>query len=135
MTDALFDSMAADVWTRLQPLIPDDLKEHFGKIQFVIENEITPDQLLDLGYPATTDPLEICGLHVGVPLTEASVIHPPIFPARVYIFRMALLDLTDYDGSPEAVEDLREEIAVTLLHEVGHFFGLEEEDLERLGFE
>jgi predicted Zn-dependent protease with MMP-like domain len=87
------------------------------------------------GFPEDTDPLEICGMNVGVPITEDSLLDPALFPTQVYIFREALLAQVDYDGSPEAVDELREEIAITLLHEIGHFFGLDEEDLARLGFD
>ncbi|NJL23793.1 MAG: metallopeptidase family protein [Calothrix sp. SM1_5_4] len=80
------------------------------------------------------EPETLCGLHLGVPLPEASMIEPPLYPVRVYLFRMALLDMVDYDGSDEALADLREEIAITLLHEIGHYFGLGEDDLDRLGF-
>jgi predicted Zn-dependent protease with MMP-like domain len=53
-----------------------------------------------------------------------------MFQDRVYLFRKALLEEAGHDELR-----LKEEIAITLLHEVGHFFGLEEEDLERLGFD
>jgi predicted Zn-dependent protease with MMP-like domain len=135
ISDSDFDKLVADIWGGLLPQIPSELKEHFHKIRILIENQASPEQIRELGFPADTDPLEICGMNAGVPLPQESLIEPPLFPTQIYLFRDALLEQADFDGSPEAFEDLREEIAITLLHEVGHFFGLDEDDLERLGFD
>ncbi|MBX3022478.1 MAG: metallopeptidase family protein [Bdellovibrionales bacterium] len=135
MTDAQFDQIVSDVWQRLEKIIPPDLLPHLANILFVIENEPTPDILREIAdTELADDPLSICGLHVGVPLTETTVSAPPLIPTHVYLFRMALLDMVDYDGSEESIAELKEEIAITLLHEIGHYFGLSEEDLDRLGF-
>lgn len=136
MTDAQFDKIAADVWQKLLPIVPAELKAHFPKIQFVIENEPSEEVLHEIGdLLEGGDASSLCGLHIGVPLREESVISPQLLPTRVYLFRHAILDLAEYDGSAESLQDVRDEIAITLLHEVGHFFGLEEDDLERLGFD
>lgn len=136
MTDQEFDQLAFDVWQKVLPLVPDELRAHFPKIQFLIENEPSPEIIAEIGdLLEGDDPSGLCGLHVGVPLIQASVIDPPLMPTRVYLFRDAILNLAEYDGSAKSIEDVRDEIAITLLHEVGHFFGLEEEDLERLGFD
>jgi predicted Zn-dependent protease with MMP-like domain len=50
-------------------------------------------------------------------------------PTRIVLYACNLLA-----EFPEA-EDLREQVEVTVLHEVGHFFGLDEDDLERLGLD
>lgn len=134
MNETAFDRLALDVWQKLLPIIPLELQEHFHKIQILIENQASREQMADLDYPPGTDPLEICGLHVGVPITRESVLDPSPFPASVFLFREALLEQAEYDGSEESLVVLREEIAITLLHEIGHFFGLEEDDLDRLGF-
>lgn len=136
MSPSEFDATALKVWKQLLPLIPEDLRRYFDRIAILIEDEPTPEILSDLvGTGLGDDPTTLCGLHVGVPLPDESLTMPSLFPARVYLFRNALLDLVDYDGSTAALEELREEIAITLLHEIGHFFGLEEVDLERLGFD
>ncbi len=134
MNETAFDRLALDVWQKLLPIIPPELQEHFHKIQIFIENHASSEQMADLDYPPDTDPLEICGLHVGVPITRESVFDPAPFPASVFLFREALLEQADYDGSDDSLVTLREEIAITILHEIGHFFGLEEDDLDRLGF-
>ncbi|MBX2986590.1 MAG: metallopeptidase family protein [Bdellovibrionaceae bacterium] len=136
LTAREFDHLSQDVWNSLLPLIPEELKAHFQKIHILIEDVATEELLAELGQDdVSEDPLSLCGLYVGVPLTESSVTFPSLLPDRVYLFRQALLDLADYDGGASSRRRLREEIAVTLLHEIGHFFGLSEEDLERLGYD
>lgn len=131
-----FDAAANQVWRELLPLIPGELKSHFDKIQIRIEDFPSRDVLDDLkGTELAEYPEELCGRHVGVPLTEQSLVFPALFPAIVYLFRDALVDLAEYDGSKEGLARLKEEIAITLLHEIGHFFGLSEEDLHRLDFD
>ncbi|MBL0927844.1 MAG: metallopeptidase family protein [Phycisphaerales bacterium] len=82
----------------------------------------------------------LCGLHTGIPLTERSVSHSGVMPTEIRIFREGILDLAGgfeaQDGeSREDVDDaVYDEIMVTLLHEIGHHFGLGEDDLERLGY-
>ena len=71
----------------------------------------------------------LCGLHSGTPLTERSVEHSPELPETIHLFREGILELAG-DWSL-----LQREIRITLLHEIGHHFGLEEDDLAELGYE
>ncbi|HRO67657.1 MAG TPA: metallopeptidase family protein [Pseudobdellovibrionaceae bacterium] len=138
MTLSDFDALTNRIWTELLELIPEDLKSHFHKIQILIADEPSPEvlaELADSDPDLAAHPEELCGLHMGVPLPDELVTSPTLFPTRVYLFRKALIDMCGYDGTPETLDLLEEEIAITLLHEVGHFFGLDEEDLERLGYD
>lgn len=134
LSEREFDKLATEVWRNLLPLIPQELAIHFDKIQILVEDAPSPELLADLDEELAEDPEAICGLNVGIPLTEQSLTFPSPFPSQVYLFRRAIQDLADYDGSRASERRLREEIAVTLLHEIGHFFGLSEADLERLNF-
>jgi predicted Zn-dependent protease with MMP-like domain len=129
-----FDTIANQVWKKLQPLISPELRHHFEKIRFLIEDRPSPELAAELDPDQQEAQDELCGLYVGVPLPEASFTQPDLFPGRVYLFRTALMDFAEYDGTPAGTRRLREEIAITLLHEIGHFFGLDEGDLERLGY-
>lgn len=76
---------------------------------------------------------ELCGLHSGRMVTERSVEDSGEAPEDIRVFREGIVNLA---GGWRAGEDaVYEEIAITLLHEIGHHFGLEEEDLEELGYE
>jgi predicted Zn-dependent protease with MMP-like domain len=91
---------------------------------------------------------ELLGLHTGVALTERSVNDSGTLPGTIHIFREGVVLLAGgwggwKDGVPaeeqapealEAEDEVFEEIRVTLLHELGHHFGLDEDDLERLGY-
>lgn len=75
---------------------------------------------------------DLCGLHTGVMLTERSVEDPAMLPDQVHLFREGIVGIAGgWDAGEEAV---REEIRITLLHEIGHHFGLDEDGLEELGY-
>ena len=67
------------------------------------------------------------GLYMGVPLTERES-GGPMLPDRITIYRQPIMENSSTRG------ELVREIRITLLHEVGHYLGLEEEDLHRLGY-
>jgi predicted Zn-dependent protease with MMP-like domain len=71
----------------------------------------------------------LLGLYEGTPLTERSVTGGSELPDVIYLFR------EDHEDATDSPEQMREEVRVTLLHELGHYFGFDEEELERLGFE
>lgn len=75
---------------------------------------------------------ELCGLHTGVMLTERSVEAPPTTPEDIRLFRRGILAQAGGDGADD--DALFEEIWITLVHEIGHHFGLDEDDLDRLGY-
>jgi predicted Zn-dependent protease with MMP-like domain len=116
-----------------------------GHVRRVIDEDVpivvldapTPEMMADLGLDPS-DPgslTSILGLHTGVALTESSIEDGPVLPPVVHLFRLALLEhATDESGrvDPETLED---EIRTTLLHELGHHFGLDEDDLENLGYD
>ena len=85
---------------------------------------------------------DLCGLHSGQSLTERSVMDPPDMPETIHLFREGIVNqaggwcplLTPtrgFEGGPAAIA---EEVRITLLHEIGHHFGLEEDDLRKLGY-
>ena len=71
---------------------------------------------------------DLYGLFEGIPLTEGGT-GPGDLPNRIAIYRRPL-----EDDFPD-VDELREEIRVTVLHELGHYFGLDEDRLAELGYE
>ncbi len=70
----------------------------------------------------------LLGLYVGLPLPERGADYAGELPDVVYIFREPHLAL----GLPP--DELRAEIATTLVHEIAHYFGIEDERLEELGW-
>jgi len=87
----------------------------------------------------------LCGLHTGTPLTERSVEAPwqgeALYPDHMHIFREGIVRTAggwepQGDETAEDVDDaVYDEIMTTVLHEIGHHFGLEEDDLRELGYD
>ncbi len=71
----------------------------------------------------------LMGLYVGTPITEHSVTDPVHWPDRIVIYRDNVQRCCRTKG--EVVEQVR----TTVLHEIGHHFGLEEDDLQALGYD
>jgi predicted Zn-dependent protease with MMP-like domain len=70
----------------------------------------------------------LLGLFEGVPLIERSVTSPPLYPDMIYLFQEPL------EAMCETLEELEEEIEITVVHEVAHYVGMTEERLAELGY-
>ncbi len=70
----------------------------------------------------------LLGLYTGRSLTEQSVLDSGLLPGIVHIFQEDIEVVSDSEG------DLKREVRTTVLHELGHHFGLDEDDLDRLGY-
>jgi len=75
----------------------------------------------------------LLGLHEGVPLTERGIEASGEMPGRILLYRRPILEQAG-GGAGGRAGALRREIRITLRHEIGHHFGLDEEDLDRLGY-
>ena len=75
---------------------------------------------------------ELCGLHTGFMLTERPIELDAVLPDEIHLFRRGIALMAG--GWDADVETLAEQIRITLLHEIGHHFGLEEDDLDELGY-
>lgn len=71
---------------------------------------------------------ELLGLYVGLPLTEREANYHGELPDVIYIFRRPHLSL----GLP--VPELQDEIAKTLIHEIAHYFGIDDDHLDEIGW-
>jgi predicted Zn-dependent protease with MMP-like domain len=96
--------------------LPDDLRNAMANVAIVIE-DTNPD-----------DP-ELFGLYTGVPLTDRGQGYAGVLPDKIEIYRVPLEE--EYGGDPKLLE---EEIRVTVLHEIAHHFGIDEDRLDELGW-
>ena len=69
----------------------------------------------------------LLGLYIGVPLVERYAADP-MMPDCIYIYRLPILGMCDTH------DEVVGEVRTTLLHEIGHYLGLSEQDLDRLGY-
>jgi predicted Zn-dependent protease with MMP-like domain len=77
---------------------------------------------------------ELCGLYTGVSLDKKSVEISGAPPDTVYLFRDGILNAAMDEAGEVTPERLREEIRLTILHEYGHHHGMDEDELEALGY-
>lgn len=101
--------------------LPAWVHEALSNIEILIFDE--PDE--ELGPEAS----DLLGLYTGAPLPERSVEDSGDLSDVIYIFRRPHLDL---GLSPD---ELRNEIAATLIHEIAHYFGIDDEHLDDLGWD
>ena len=116
---------------RVLASLPARLRELLDEAPLIVEDHPDPKLLEDLGMDQGSE--ELCGLHTGTPLTERSLAEGAEDLEMIHMFRQGIVEEAGgWDASDEA---LAEEIRITLLHEIGHHFGLEEDDLESLGYD
>ena len=106
--------------------LPRRFREQLHNVEFVVEERPSVDLLRDEGLDPRRDTLY--GIYQGVPLPERSSLDPPLLPDKITIFAEPLLE--DFPDP----EELREEIRLTVLHEIAHYFGMDEEEIEDLGY-
>lgn len=117
--------------------LPEGVRALLDEVPVVVEDQPGPELLESLRKESGPDSADedLCGLHTGVAFTERSVERSGELPAEIMLFRRGIvLSAGGWDGA-DGDDRVYEEIAVTLLHEIGHQFGLDEGDLERLGYE
>ena len=108
----------------------DDLPEEFARrldnVEVVIEDEPTPALLRSLGLDPRRDTL--FGLYHGVPLNERGANFGGALPDKISIFYRPLM------RAYRSPERMRQQVRTTVIHEIGHFFGLDDATIRKLGY-
>jgi len=73
-------------------------------------------------------PRGLLGLYEGVPLTSRTTNYAGVLPDRITIYRLAICSICDTEA------DVVEQVRRTVIHEVGHYFGISDERLRELGW-
>jgi predicted Zn-dependent protease with MMP-like domain len=116
---SLFERRVADALSSIPRRFRDALKN----IAIVVEDEPSDDLLDEMGIEP---PDTLLGLYQGTPLTERHWDHGNALPDRVVIFQ------GPHEREAEDEDDLIVAIGETLIHEIGHYFGLSEEEIEHI---
>jgi len=103
--------------------IPRRFRQAMQNVAIVVEDE--PDRAL-LRQMDITPPDTLLGLYQGIPLTERSWSHGNTLPDRILIFQ------GPHERASDDEDDLVIAIAETLIHEIGHYFGMSEEEIEHI---
>ena len=95
--------------------LPDDMVDGLENIAFVVEDQAPDGQ-------------DLLGVYEGVDLTHRDRYGFGELPDRIVLFRLPHL------ASADSLDDLRDEVHTTLVHEIGHYFGIDDDRLHDLGW-
>ena len=125
--DALVEVQVAELPYTVQLLLEET--------PLIVEDHPSDALLQELGL-STQEADELCGVYCGLGMLERSVDDSFTEPETITIFRrgIRLLAESQVDDDQSLEELLRKEIRITILHEIGHHFGLDEDDLEAIGY-
>ena len=119
MTRAEFERLVAEAVT----LIPKRFRREMKNLALVVEAEPSPDLLEEM---EIEPPDSLYGLYQGTPLPERTWGFGNNLPDRITIFQRPI------EEDCEDTDEIRAVIGETLIHEVGHYFGLSEEEIEEI---
>jgi predicted Zn-dependent protease with MMP-like domain len=105
--------------------LPPAFRDKAGDIVFRVDDYPTEQVLDELGIE---DPFELTGLYQGVDLAHGSVLDPSPEPARIFLFRRPILD----EWAERGDVTLGELVTHVLVHEIGHHFGLSDDDIDAI---
>jgi predicted Zn-dependent protease with MMP-like domain len=97
-------------------VIPEPLARMIANCVVLVEDDVAPGSPVLLGH------------YDGVPLTERGSWYSAVLPDRITLYRRPILSICD------TYDDVAEQVLVTVVHEVAHHFGIEEERLHELGW-
>jgi len=109
--DAFFTELVQEALAE----VPAHLAAAIANVQVIIED-------------ANSDEPEMLGLYEGVPLTERGDFYAGVLPDRIYVYRVPLLRMC------RTVFELADEVRITVLHEIAHHFGIDDDELEEWGW-
>lgn len=95
--------------------LPEAMVEGLDNVVFLVEDA-----------PEDTD--EVLGIYEGVALTERGDYGYGELPDRIVLYRQPLIDKSD------SLETLKREIHITLVHEIAHYYGIDDDQLHQLGW-
>lgn len=112
LSDAEFDQCVNEALDT----IPDALVGHIDNCVVLVEDDPPPGE-------------ELFGLYDGVPLTERGFDYGGVLPDRILIFR------NPHKRACDTLDELIDEIHITVVHEIAHHFGIDDEELGDLGYQ
>jgi predicted Zn-dependent protease with MMP-like domain len=104
--------------------LPDAFRHHIGEIVLIVEDFADDETLAALDIES---PFDLTGVYHGRPIGDKSSMDSGAVPDRIHLYRRAILDEWIEDG-----EDLTTLVRHIVIHEVGHHFGLSDDDMHRL---
>ncbi len=103
--------------------LPKFIKEKMENVDMVVEDRAPQDLLSEMGLHS---PSELLGLYQGVPLDRRGFYYGNVLPDKITLFQIPIESIC------KTKEEIKEKIREVVIHEVGHYFGLNDERLEEL---
>ncbi|HEU5483451.1 MAG TPA: metallopeptidase family protein [Microlunatus sp.] len=97
--------------------IPPELAELVDNCVIVVED-----------YPPPDRPSDLLGLYEGIPITERGEFYSGVLPDKITVYRGPTLAICG------TVEEVVEEVHITVVHEIAHYFGIDDHRLHQLGY-
>ena len=103
--------------------IPEQIRRHVDNVDIVVEDWPSRQQLVGFGID---EGQQLLGLYEGIPLTDRYD-YGMVLPDKITLFQGAIEDLCSSD------EEIVSEVRATVVHEVAHHFGIDDESLHEMG--
>jgi predicted Zn-dependent protease with MMP-like domain len=103
--------------------LPGSLKKRMENIDVVIEHQASPDLLSEMGLKS---PFDLLGLYQGIPINQRGFYYGNVLPDKITLFRLPI------ESACRTRQEIEEKVREVVVHEIGHYFGLDEDRLEEL---
>lgn len=104
--------------------LPAEFRAHLGDVVLIVEEEADAETLASLGIE---HPLDLSGVYHGRPIGDKSAFESGALPDRIHLYRQAIL--AEWCETGVRLDDL---VAHVTIHEIGHHFGLSDDDMHAL---
>jgi predicted Zn-dependent protease with MMP-like domain len=103
--------------------LPKFIKEKMENVDVVVEDRASQDLVTEMGLHS---PSELLGLYQGVPLDRRGFYYGNVLPDKITLFQIPIESIC------KTKEEIKEKVREVVIHEVGHYFGLDDERLREL---
>jgi predicted Zn-dependent protease with MMP-like domain len=103
--------------------LPKFFKKKMKNVDVVVEDRASRDLLSEVGLRS---PLELLGLYQGIPLDRRGFYYGNVLPDKITLFQIPI------ESMCQTKEEIEEKVKEVVIHEVGHYFGLDDDRLREL---
>lgn len=118
-----FENITQEIFDTL----PDQFQQHLDNVQIAIEDMPSQETLVKMGIPS---PQGLLGLYEGVPLNKRGTWYGmyPVVPDKISLYRLNI------QRGARSVTDVKSRIRHVLIHEIAHYYGMNEEEVRAAGY-
>ena len=103
--------------------LPKFIKEKMENVDVVVEPKASPEVLSEMGLRS---PFELLGLYQGIPYDRRGFYYGNVLPDKITLFQIPIESIC------QTKEEVNEKVREVIIHEVGHYFGLDDKKLREL---